>query len=113
MAQVLGAALTEEKDVASGHDSVRVLQSEITLLKRYLALIQEVDDEELERLYSRMGIILPIYPRGTSKKKEGQQLCCHPLVYCASPILMCSWELNPCPCFLAKYVPPVIGRIAS
>ena len=71
MAQVLGAALTEEKDVASGHDSVRVLQSEITLLKRHLALIQQIDDEEFERLYSRLGnIVANVYPRGASQKRR-------------------------------------------
>ena len=87
MSQVLGAALAEEKDVASGQDSLRVLQSEIALLKRQLALIQEIDDEEFERLYSRMGIFCQCVSSRDFRKKEGTATLLSPSGIMCQPIL--------------------------
>ena len=68
MKQVVGVRLTEGRDVPSGQDTATMLQSENAFLKKHLAAIQEIDDEEFERLYSRMGKLSPIqYACGVSR----------------------------------------------
>ena len=57
--QVLGEALIAGKTLTNGVDSMPVLKHENAMLRKHIESIKAIDDEEIDRLYNRMGMFLP------------------------------------------------------